>query len=230
MPLRAVIFDFDGLLVDTEQPSYEAWCEPFAQCGVELALERWLQVVGTHDAVWDPLTELEQLTGQRVDREALTASTEARFRQLADRQPCRPGVLALLDEVRDAGLPVAVASSSRHTWVESHLARLGLRDRFDAVIGRDLVGWRGKPDPAVYLEALRHLGVAGSEAIALEDSTNGVRSAVAAGIPVVAVPNAITRGLEFEHALAVLDSLENVTLADLVELASPRRRAETDQM
>jgi HAD superfamily hydrolase (TIGR01509 family) len=218
MPLRALIFDFDGLLVDTESPSYAAWREPFTERQVELELGRWLQVVGTHDTVWDPVSELEQLTGETLDRAALVDEVNGRYHTLAHEQPTRDGVLALLEQAREAGLGLAIASSSRHTWVRAHLERLGLLDRFDAVVGRDLVGWRGKPAPDVYVEALRRLGVGAGDAVALEDSSNGVRSAVGAGVAVIAVPNPITQGLEFPGAAAVLDSLAGVTLADLQRL------------
>lgn len=221
MPLRALIFDFDGLIVDTESPSYEAWRALFTDRGVDLQLERWLQVVGTHDAAWDPLTELEQLTGEVLDRDEVSRVTEERFEQLAHEQPPRPGVVALLDEAAALGLRVAVASSSRHTWCLAHLERLGLADRFDAVVGRDLVGWKGKPDPAVYLEALRRVDVSANAAIALEDSGNGVLAATAAAIATVAVPNPITNGQAFDGAAAVIPSLDGVSVQDLLRLVEP---------
>lgn len=216
MPLRALIFDFDGLLVDTESPSYEAWREPFTERGVDLAMDRWLQVVGTHDADFDPLAELERLTGEAVDdRDELEAGIRERFEQLAHDEPCRPGVLDLLDAASEAGLTLAVASSSRSRWVESHLERLDLRDRFAAVVGRDLAGWNAKPAPDVYLEALRRIDVSARDALALEDSAHGVASALAAGLSVVAIPNPVTRHLAFDAKVTVVEGFDSLTLDDL---------------
>ena len=109
----------------------------------------------------------------------------------------------------------AVASSSSLGWVEGHLVRLGLREHFTGIRCRDHVK-RTKPDPDVYLAALEHLGLRPSEAIAIEDSPHGVSAAKAAGLVCVAVPNEVTRPLDFSHADLVIESFEALTLDEVL--------------
>lgn len=214
---KALVFDFDGLVCDTEGPIYRAWCEQFEARGHTLALERWLLCVGTHDSGFDPVDELRSLVGE-VDRATVVAAARARADELLAAEPCRPGVEALLDEAGAAGIPLGIASSSRRGWVEDHLERLGLSDRFATVAGRDDVGGRSKPAPDVYLHVLDALGVDGPDAVAIEDSAHGAAAAAAAGMRVVAVPNAVTAGMDLGAADVVLDTLEGVGLTRLVSL------------
>jgi HAD superfamily hydrolase (TIGR01509 family) len=204
--LKAAIFDLDGTILDTETPEFVAWQEAYAAHGATLEQAVWVQVIGTSDSAWDPYAHLETLVGAPVDRAAIKERRRDRFDELIAAAEPRDGIVAWLDEARELGLRVGLASSSRAAWVERFLDALGLRDRFDVLATRDRVA-RSKPDPELYLLALRELGVDATEAIAVEDSPNGVAAAKAAGLFCVAVPNPLTEGLALDHADVVLRSL-----------------------
>jgi HAD superfamily hydrolase (TIGR01509 family) len=161
---------------------------------------------------------LAELVGNGLDAREL----HARYRSESDaailQQPVLPGVLDYLEDARQLGLRLAVASSSPHSWVDTHLARLGLADRFEAIIcGDDVSPGRTKPHPDLFLKALDALGVDADEAIVFEDSPNGVNAARAAGIFVVSIPNPITTLLKTEGANLTLDSLARISLQDLLK-------------
>lgn len=208
---RALVFDFDGLILDTETPEFRAWQELFAAHGGTLATSDWAHVIGSLDSGWNPAVELGRQTGETYDEAALRAAWKPRQVELLAQESIRPGVLELLKEARLRGIGLAVASSSRRGWVQGNLERLGVFDSFDAVATGDEVE-RTKPDPAVYRLALERLGVPAAAAIALEDSPNGVRAAQAAGIRCVAVPNDVSRHLDLSAADALLDSLSELNL------------------
>lgn len=209
--LRALVFDFDGLILDTETPEFTAWQEVFTQHGASLVAADWAHVIGSLDHGWDAATEIERATGAVVDRDELRGRWRAIHAELLAKESVRPGVLALIESAKARGLGLAVASSSKRGWVQGHLERLGLFDFFDAVATGDEVE-RTKPDPAVYTLAVTRLGIAAGSALALEDSPNGVRAAHAAGLRCVAVPNSVSRHLDLSHADLVLDSLADLDL------------------
>ncbi len=212
--LRAVVFDFDGLIVDTESTALYSWQELYARYGEEVPLEhKWVTVIGTWDAEWSPVTELEGRLGRSLPWDELEPARRAREIELADEQPLLPGVQSVLDQARDAGLKLAIASSSSEEWVRHHLARLGIEQYFDVLATRHDVA-RTKPDPALYTLALERLGVTADEAFALEDSIQGVRAARGAGLRVVAVPGPLMRDVDFSEADARLESLAGATLID----------------
>lgn len=199
---KAIILDFDGLILDTESSLREAWRVEYARHGLaldEIAYRELVGHVGAREAL------LAGLPGGAADPAAVLARVHPRHRDAVERMPAMPGVAGIL--ARRGQVRLAVASSSPSSWVEPHLRRLGLRDALDVVVCRDLVA-RPKPSPDVYLEALSRLGAAPEEAVALEDSLVGVLAAVAAGIRCYAVPGPVTKGSAFPGAEAVLGSLE----------------------
>jgi len=212
--IKAFVFDFDGLILDTEEPVYRSWLEVYQAHGQELPFDRWIQIVGSSTATFDPKGHLEQRLGRALAQEVLDRRIERRT-ALVRAQPILPGVVELIDSAREAGLRVGVASSSTRQWVNGHLERLGLLERFDCVRCRDDVALV-KPAPDLYLAVVECLGVAPSEALAIEDSPNGIAAAKASGLRCVAVPNVITGGLDLSHADVILPTLEGVTPADLV--------------
>jgi len=212
---RAVVFDFDGLIIDTETTALRSWQELYARFGEELPLDRWVTLIGTWDAEWSPAAELEERLGRSLDWDMLEPERMARERALAHAQPLLPGVLARLDEAREMGLRLAIASSSSRAWVEKHLARLGILDRFCALLTRDDVE-RTKPDPELYRGVLAALGVTAAEAFALEDSVNGVVAAKGAGLRVVAVPGPLMHGADFSGADLRIGSLAEVKLVEII--------------
>jgi len=209
--LRALVFDFDGLILDTERPVYEAWRWVFAEHGVELSQQEWSEVIGRADA-WDPLDKLTAAAAVEVDQAVLARRREVRD-ALLYAEAVLPGVVELLEEARALDVRVGIASSSPYEWVGRHLERLGLAERFECVACfREDESVRGKPAPDLYLEAVAGLGVAPDEAVALEDSANGVAAAKAAGLWCVAVPHGLTAGLDLSAADLVVDSLASVPL------------------
>jgi HAD superfamily hydrolase (TIGR01509 family) len=220
--IRALFFDFDGLITDTESADYEAWRSVYADHGVVLPLERWLASIGSDGSSFVPLDHLRELVGA-LDEEAVTATRRARLHALfAELRPL-PGVVDWLREAREHGLHVGVVSSSSRAWVDDHLERLGLAAHVDFRMTRDDVS-RVKPHPDLYLRALAHVGVEAAHALAVEDSPNGLRAARAAGLACVAVPGPMTRGLVFESPTLVLESLAERPLASVIAQIQARQR------
>ena len=212
MRVRAFLFDFDGLILDTELASRAGWELLYREHGHELPGDLWATVVGTTHAPFDPMTHLEELVGEPLERETLNERRYAHEIALIEAEELRPGIAEYLSAARRHGLKRAIVSSSTRGWVDMHLERLEEAVGWDAICTADRDPARAKPAPTLYLEALAALDVAADEAVAFEDSPNGVRAAKAAGVFCVAVPNEVTRGLGLEDAGAdlVLDSLADV--------------------
>lgn len=215
-PVRALIFDFDGLILDTEVPIYDAWRENYAHHGQELALEDYTGCVGSDFNRFDPKLHLENLTGEKIDWDHWDEKRERRALEIVNSlMDPMPGVAELLREAKAAHLPCAVASSSPRSWVEPHLERIGLRDFFLLTRCVDDVE-KPKPSPELFLAASEGLQVPPAECLIFEDSLNGLLAAQAAGIRCVSVPNRITAGLDFTGCALKLESLAGVTLAEIV--------------
>ena len=216
MAIRGLLFDFDGLLLDTESPSRLAFEELYRDHGHELPLDRWATLIGTIGAPFDPVGHLEELVGGRLDREEIAKKLREREHDLADLEELRPGVEEYFVEAERLGLKTAVVSSSDTSWIERHLGRLGHLEGLDTIVAANGDTARAKPRPDLYLEALDRLALGPHEAIAFEDSPNGVRAAKAAGLACVAVPNPMTASLALDEADLVLDSLADVPLTQLL--------------
>lgn len=212
--IRALVFDFDGLILDTEEPVYRSWVEVYEAHGEELPFERWVQIVGSTTAGFHPQHHLEERLGRPLAQEVLERRIGRRTEMILA-QEVLPGVVRRLEEAKAMGLKIGVASSSTSDWVRGHLARLGILDSFDCLRCRDDVA-NPKPEPDLYLAVLDCLGVSAPEAIAIEDSPNGILAAKRAGLRCVAIPNSITASLDLGQADIVLGSLAEVTLADLI--------------
>lgn len=213
--LRALIFDFDGLVLETEEPIYLAHSEVYSEHGQELSREFWQTTVGTD--TFDPDADLESRLGRPLDRAAINRARARRTQELLAGREVLPGVRDLRDRARAAGLKLGIASSSSRRWVTGHLERLGLAQGWDCIVCREDAEL-AKPDPGLYLTALRCLGVAASEAVAIEDSGHGVTAARAAGIACLVVPSVMTAGADFSEAGLVAETLAGVTLDDLARL------------
>jgi putative hydrolase of the HAD superfamily len=215
--IRGLLFDFDGLLIDTETPSRLAYEELYREHGHELPVDRWATLVGTIGAPWDPDAHLEELVGRPLDRAAIAQRLRAREHELCDLEDLRPGIEDYLDEAERRGLATAIVSSSTGEWIARHLQRLDRVNTWDAIVAADGDTTRAKPQPALYVEALDALGLRPDEAVAFEDSLNGIRAAKGAGVFCVAVPNPITETFALDEADLLLGSLEELPLGDLLE-------------
>lgn len=218
MNIQALIFDFDGLILDTEGPIFQSFQEMFDQHGASLPLEIWAQLIGTTEVTYNPFDDLEQQTGRKLDRTALDADRVLRELQLVAAQPVLPGVLDYLESAKRLGLRVGCASSSLGEWVWGHLRRLDLLHYFECIRTASDVQ-RTKPEPELYLTVLHEFGLRGEQAIALEDSPNGISAAKRAGLFTVAVPNPLTRQLTISHADLCLHSLEEMGLERVLQVA-----------
>jgi len=223
MMIRGLIFDFDGLMVDTESPAYDSWREVYQEYGCELPLARWQAVLGGSGKEFDPCAYLEQQIGRPLDCAALGARRWQRKLDLIVVQPLLPGVREYIAAAKRLHLKLGVASSSSYKWVCGHLDRLGVADQFDAITTADNVT-HVKPDPEIYRAALSALGLRPAQAIAIEDAPNGLRAARRAGIFSVAVPNALTGHLPLDADLR-LSSLADVPLGTLLDTVQTRPRA-----
>lgn len=219
--IEALIFDFDGLVINTEGPVYESWQELYRSFELELSFDKWVSTVGSSDAEFDPYAELDRLLEHPIDWQVVDPKRRKHELELIEKQPLRPSVLQYLEDAKRLGLKIGMASSSSCEWVQGHLTRLGIIHYFEVVHGKDDVR-RTKPSPELYFTVLEAFGLEGEQAIVLEDSLNGVLAAKEAGCFTLAVPNNITRHLEFDMADLVLNSLEDLSLEELVEIAEQR--------
>jgi HAD superfamily hydrolase (TIGR01509 family) len=219
--IRAVIFDFDGLILDTEEPVFRSWVEVYEEHGAQLPFERWVEIVGSTTIGFHPQRHLEELLGHPLPQEVLDRRILRRT-QFVHAKELLPGVLQHIEEARALGLKLGVASSSTTDWVKGHLARLGILDRFHCLRCRDDVA-NVKPAPDLYLAVLECLGVSAGEAFAIEDSPNGITAAKQAGLRCVAIPNTITASLDLSRADVVVSSLAERSLAELLARVEPQK-------
>ena len=216
--LAAVVFDFDGVILDSETPEYESHKQVFEMFGVPLSLDEYLRHVGLyhvdHETQW--FMRLCEQSPAPPDRATFDAERKRIFNALVPREPMH-SIVDLLDALADAGVPLAIASTSTSRWVVPASERLGVRGRFAAVVTGDDVE-RRKPAPDVYLEAARRLGVDPTRSIAVEDSAPGVTSARAAGMKTVAIPHWLTEAHDLSAADLRVAHAGELTLDRLARL------------
>jgi HAD superfamily hydrolase (TIGR01509 family) len=212
--VRGLIFDFDGLVMDTETPIFEIWRAIYAEQGQRLELVDWQHALGTHGG-FDPVAHLESLVGRRLNAPELADRVRREHWAACETLSLAPGVRGLIEDGRRLGAGTALASSSPRSWVEAWVGHHRLRGLFDAVCAREDVH-KVKPAPDLFLRAAARMGVASGECLVWEDSPNGILAATAAGMRCVGVRNAVTRGLALPPADLLLDSLEDVSLVDVV--------------
>lgn len=213
-PVRAVVFDFDGLLMDTETTMVESWRAEWAHHGLELELEEFWPGHGG-DISEDRYAILAAAVGAGFDRAASHARRTAHRDRMHASLDFRPGILDWVTTARELGVKVAIASSSPRPWVLGHLERVGAVGLFDLIVTGDEVATH-KPDPAIYRLALQRLDVPGEAAVAVEDTAHGVAAAQAAGMPAVAIPNPYVDPAAVAAADLVLDSADQLSLSDLL--------------
>ena len=223
--IQAVIFDFDGLILDTEAPEFQVWQEIYRSYGCELPLSTWAAAIGTSLDVFDAHTHLETQLGRLLDREPIRELRRQRCAGLLKAQPILPGVEDYIADAKRLSMRLGVASSSSREWVVGHLTRLGLRSHFDCIKCSDDVR-RVKPDPALYQAVLDALGLRPEQAIALEDSPNGIAAAKRAGLFCIAVPNPLTCQLPLGQADLQLRSLVELPLQRLLEQLQQNSRGD----
>jgi beta-phosphoglucomutase-like phosphatase (HAD superfamily) len=216
--IRALVFDFDGLILETETPAHQSWAEIYREHGHDLPMDLWHNYIGS-DTGFDPVGHLAALVGEGFDRDATQARRDVRKTDLINALDVMDGVRDYVADGKRLGLRLAVASSSSRQWVLGHLERLRLHSEWDAVLTRNEVA-RTKPAPDLYLAAVAALGVVPHEAVAFEDSRNGIAAAKDAGLLCVAVPNALTAAMDLSRADLRLGSLAETPLERLLAVLS----------
>lgn len=209
--IRALVFDFDGLILDTETSIIDAGELIHRRAGLPFSRQLAYEAVGRAELHYDQWAAF----GPAADRAALDAELRRVNREMLQQLPVLPGVRDYLQQARDLGLRLGVASNSGRAHVEGNLARLGLLEYFEYVRCIEDVP-AGKPEPHLYLAVLEKFGLAGPEAIALEDSEHGVHAAKRAGLRSVAVPGPSSLNHNFAHADLTLPSLAHCPLPDLL--------------
>ena len=215
--LKALIFDFDGLILDTETPEVLVWQSIYKENGFELPVHEWEKTIGGYGiSTFDPARNLSLLTQGRLDAAALQTRYRLESDALVHANPIMPGVMDMIHAAKAQGLKVAIGSSSPHSWVDMHVQRLNIIHYFDRIICQDDVApGRTKPHPDIYLKVLETLQVRNTEAIVFEDSPNGALASKRAGIFVVAVPNPLTAKMNVQGDLNV-SSIADLSLQDLM--------------
>ncbi len=213
--IRALVFDFDGLILETEMPALQSWVEIYREHGHEVPMDRWHSYIGS-DRGFEPVDYLAALVGEGLDRAVTQQRRDARKAELIEALDVMVGVRQYVDDAKRFGLGLAIASSSSRAWVLGHLERLRIRALWDAVLCREDVA-NTKPAPDLYRAAVAALGVAPVDAVAFEDSPNGIAAAKGAGLRCVAVPNALTADLDLGRADIRVASLAALALDELLQ-------------
>lgn len=215
MKIRGLIFDFDGLILDTEQAEFQSWQEFFSIYQLDLPFSEWSLCIGTSNKAFDVYEYFKKKVGKPIPREEIDRVRVARLYELVNQLSPLPGVVNLIEDAKANGLKIGLASSSPYQWVSSHLKRLGLFPFFDSIRTKEDVV-EVKPNPDLYLKSIEALGLSSSNAVVFEDSPNGIKAAKAAGLFCIAVPNQLTRMMDTSEADINLVSLDGVHL-DFIE-------------
>ena len=195
-PIDGMLFDFDGLILDTETPIFQAWQEMFRKYGQELRLEEWAEILGKSLDVVGPAEIFVESLSDENERKKVLREVSKRELELVNQQQPLPGAVELIQKSKKHGLKLGIVSSSEEEWIHTHLNRLGLDHYFDQTSCADEVE-EAKPDPALYHLGLTKMEVSPEKVIVLEDSPNGVLAAKRAGLYCIAVPNRLTKQLPF---------------------------------
>lgn len=213
--IKAIIFDFDGTIIDTETAWYEAFREAYRTHDVELTLELYSQCIGTSLHSFNPYEYLVTHLNLPIDLDEFRSLVRSRHSLLMEKEAVRPGILEYLKQAKAHGLKIGLASSSERAWIDKYLNQLEIHSYFDCIRTANDVA-KVKPDPELYQQTLACLGASPREAIAIEDSPNGARAAAAAGMYSVIIPNTITAALEFEESNYRLESLMDLDFRHLI--------------
>lgn len=212
---KAIVFDFDGLILDTEMAEWEAWHEIYTEYGCTLPFSLWVGRVGTSSERFNPLIHLEQVLGESLPHTQIQQRRRERLAALLiDKRPF-PGVVDYLEQAHALSLHVGLASASPQRWVRGHLSRLGLESYFDQIYCAEQVQYV-KPHPEAYQRLTTDWQIEPAYAIALDDSPHGIWAVKRAGLISVAVPNSLTVDLNFEHSDLILHSLSQMPLIALL--------------
>ena len=215
MKIKTLIFDFDGLIIDSETPTLRSWQEIFQSYDLELPMEEYYLTIGTTDHLFDPLENLIQHVDDHIDKAEIKSKHRSRMLDLINENDLLPGIEDYLIRAKQIDLRIGIASSGVGYWINQLLDLKKISQYFDCVVTSDMVKFP-KPEPDLYLRALQLLDTLPQQAIAFEDSPNGISAAKQAGIFCVAIPNQLTQNMDLSQADLLLDSLKQKTLDNLI--------------
>lgn len=211
---KAVLFDFDGVILDSEWPIYQTWLDLFKSEGQDLPIPTYVQCIGSDFDTWSPEKHLEDLTGKNYDWQTINPARQVEILAALENPVALPGVNELFQELCNRDIPIAVVSSSSHSWVDGWLEKLDLIKFAKTIVCKGDAP-RIKPAPDLYLEAARRLGLDPADCLVIEDSLNGVKAAIAAGCQTIAVPSKLTSCLDFSIATHTIQSLTHLVETEL---------------
>jgi len=213
--IKAFIFDFDGLILDTETPIYRAWADVYEEHGYKLRLIDWEKSLGSTDDNFDVYGHLIDLIKTPLDEIAIRDRVRRQYMNDIYQSDTRPGIRGLIQKATESGIRLAIGSSADRRWLDKHLNRLGLMEHFEAVISADDVT-QVKPAPDIYLKVLEKLQLTGDECVVFEDSPNGLRASHLAGIKCVIIPNNVSHALDTSDADLKLTKADELPLSELL--------------
>jgi len=220
---RALLFDYDGLIVDSESVIGRVLIDVFAERGVTITFDDFGHLLGTtgpdNDARWDEFTR--SMLGPQADLAELEASMTPAVRAAIGELTVLPGVRDLIDAARNAGWALGLGTGNTGP-LDDYLTRLELGDAFEAIVRTHGSGLAAKPAPDVFLTLAERLDVAAADCVVLEDSVPGAEAAIAAGMAVVVCPCDATRGCTFPDGVVQVTSLEELSIESLEELLATR--------
>lgn len=214
--VKLIIFDFDGLVFDTETFELEAFQELYKEYNVEFPIKEWINSIGS-SLSFDPYEQL-LLEYPKINRDSFRVKRNNLYKQLSEGKLPREGVVDYLERAKQLGIKVALASSSTRSWINYHINKLGILSYFDYICTSDDV-LSVKPEPDLYQKVLSYFKMSPKEAVVFEDSPNGSLASIRAGIPCVVVPNKTTKFLEFdERVVLLLNSKKDMTLDEIFKI------------
>lgn len=216
--IKGIIFDFDGLIIDTETPQYRVFNDIFLDYDSELPLSIWQLEVGTA-STFNSFDLLESQINRKVNQAELRKRTRMKIKSALEYAPIREGVIEFLNEAKKLNLKIGLASSSNYTWVSNHLKRVGLYHYFECIKTSDDVD-KVKPDPDLYIKTAKCLGLRPEQCLAFEDSANGAKAAKDAKMKCIVVPNEITSSMDFGEVEYRINSMSEKSLSYLLNYLS----------
>jgi HAD superfamily hydrolase (TIGR01509 family) len=215
--IKAFIFDFDGLIIDTENACLQSWLEQYQKYNIKLPLSKWELTIGTSNEAFDPLEYLYESTNKSFDKQKLLSDQKKSYLQKTRLLPLLPGIMNYLIWAKQNNIKIGLASSSTKAWVVPHLLDLKILPFFNVIMTADDVK-NVKPNPELFLSVKNNLKILDFEAVVFEDSQNGIIAGNLANLFTIAVPNSLTKNLDLSEAYFTLNSLDIITPQNLVKI------------
>lgn len=213
--IKGLIFDFDGLILDTETAWYESYFDVLkSKYNYELDLKDFVKCVGANNEILFKI--LKEDLGNKLDEDQVFKEVQERHQNIVSEKPLREGVLDYLKEAKNLELKLAICTSSKEEWINKHLTNKGIIEYFDCFVTADDVE-RIKPHPDLFNQTIKSLNIDKEELLVFEDSLNGLLSSEKAGIKTVIFPNPVTEHLDFTGANKIYKNMSEIALKDLLK-------------